>query len=121
MSDKKELPLALLQILTKYTDEEHLLSTTEIVSILENEYGLTCERRTVYANMDLLKRYGHKISTWQENGQGYFLEEHQFSENEMSALLESVSACSRLSPRERKKLKTKLLTTLSDYQRKRHR
>ncbi len=121
MADKKELPLALLQILTKYTDNDHHLSTTEIINILETEYDLTCERRTVYANMDLLKRYGHKISTWQENGQGYFLVEHQFSEKEMTTLLESVTASSRLSSRERKKLKTKLLTTLSDYQRKPHR
>ena len=116
MADKKELPLALIQILTKYTDEDHYLSTTAIIHILETEYGLTCERRTIYANVDLLKQYGHNISTWQENGIGYYLKEHQFSEKEVLAMCESLQG-TKLSSKEQRLLKSKLLSTLSDAQR----
>ena len=63
--------------------------------------------------MDLLKQYGHKISTWQENGEGYYLKEHQFSEKEISVLLESAIVSSILSSKERKQLKKKLLATQS--------
>ena len=116
MADKKELPLALLQILTKYTDEDHLLSTNEIIQHLQNEYDLTCERRTIYANMDLLKKYGHRISTWHENGNGYYLKEHQFTVNEITALCESLASNNQLTSKEQKVLKRKLLDTLSDSQ-----
>ena len=37
MADKKELPLALLQILTKYTDKENIMSTSEIIHILKDD------------------------------------------------------------------------------------
>ena len=84
MADKKELPLALLEILTKYTDHDHYLSTAEMTEILHSEYGLTLERRTLYSNMDLLKKYGHKISTWKDNGYGYCLTEHQSSKVHVS-------------------------------------
>ena len=104
MADKKELPLALLEILTKYTDHDHYLSTAEMTEILHSEYGLTLERRTLYSNMDLLKKYGHKISTWKDNGYGYCLTEHQFTEKEVSVLIELLRNCNGLSRREREKL-----------------
>ena len=71
MADKKELPLALLEVLKEYTDEAHILSAKELTRILEEQYDLTLERRTLYANIELLRKYGFHISTWQENGYGY--------------------------------------------------
>ena len=58
MSEKKELPLALLQILTRYTDANHVLTNKAINEILNKEYGLSMERRTMYANFDILAKYG---------------------------------------------------------------
>lgn len=112
MADKKELPLALIEILTKYTDQDHLLSTPQIISILESEYGLTCERRTIYANMELLKQYGYKVSTWHENSQGYYLTEHQFTDKEMQVLLELIKDTDMLTVREKRTLKQKLSRTM---------
>jgi len=118
MAEKKELPLALAQILTKYTDNEHILSTIEIISILESEYNLTCERRTIYANIDLLKQYGYKISTWQENGLGYYLTEHQFTEREINVLCSSLADNNQLTAKEKKVLKGKLLATQNKWAKK---
>ena len=115
MAEKKELPLALAQVLTKYTDPEHILSTSEIISILESEYNLSCERRTIYANIDLLKQYGYQISTWQENGIGYYLNEHQFTEKEIKVLCSALSDNNQLSSKEKKVLKGKLLATQSKW------
>ena len=33
MADKKEIPFALLEILTRYTDEEHVLTAKEIMTL----------------------------------------------------------------------------------------
>ena len=71
--NKKELPLALLEILRESTDENNILSTKELTTLLEKRYDLTLERRTLYANIELLKKYGSKISTWQENYTGYYV------------------------------------------------
>ena len=116
MADKKELPLALLEVLKKNTDEDHVLSTKNLTSILESEYDLTLERRTLYANVELLKQYGHKISTWQENGKGYYLEEHQFTKPEVFLLCNAVHSSNFISAKESKQIIDKLLATLSTAQ-----
>ena len=56
MAEKKHSAFALLNILKENTDKDHPLTTKEILSLLEMQYGLTLERRTVYANIDLLRQ-----------------------------------------------------------------
>ncbi len=116
MADKKDIPLALLNILTAYTDEDHFLTTKQIINIMENEYDITMERRTLYANIDLLQKYGHKISTWQDNGNGYYLEEHQFLKSEVFLLCNAIHSSRFISDRESSRLIKKLLNTLSTSQ-----
>ena len=113
MADKKELPLALLEVFKNHTDEEHILTTKQLTSILENEYDLTLERRTLYANVELLKKYGYDISTWQENGYGYYLNEHQFKKSEVLMLCNAIHSSNFISSKESDALIKKLLTTLS--------
>ena len=73
MAIKKHSAFALLDILIKYTDENHLLTAREIINILEKQYDLTIERRTLYSNIEILEQAGYKISKYEDNGKGYFL------------------------------------------------
>ena len=118
MADKKAIPFALLETLSEHTDKDHILSTKELMSLLESEYGLTIERRTLYANVDMLKDFGYKISTWQENGYGYYMEEHQFSKSEILLLCNAIHSSHFISAKESKQLIDKLLNTLSLEERK---
>ena len=54
MSDihpKKLVILYILDILQKYTDEEHRLSQKEIQDILNREYEMTVDRKAVKRNL----------------------------------------------------------------------
>ena len=121
MADKKELPLALLEILKEYTDEEHILSTKQLTSLLEQKYDMTLERRTLYSNIEILKRFGHQISSWTDNGIGYYMEEHQFEKSEVLLLCNAIHSSHFISAKESKQLIDKLLSTLSKEQRKEYR
>lgn len=92
MAEKKQSVLALLVILTHYTDEDHILSTKELLSHLDNQYDLKLERRTLYANIDLLQQSGYAISRYEDNGKGYFLEEKQFDKGEVLLLCNALHA-----------------------------
>ena len=118
MADKKELPLALLDILESSTDKDHILSASQIRKKLESKYGLTLERRTLYSNIELLEKYGYKISSWRDNSEGYYLEERQFKLSEVRSLLNVVNAAAFLSPAESSALTRNILATLSIPQRK---
>ena len=118
MSDKKELPFAIAEILTKYTDDEHMISTSEMIGLLKKEYGMEAERRTIYANVNILKKFGMDISTWQENKEGYYLRTHFFMPEEVEIFSAAVKADKNIPPKRKKELQRKLKSMLSTYQQK---
>ena len=64
MSDihpKKLVILYILDILQKYTDEEHRLSQKEIQDILKREYEMTVDRKAVKRNLLNLIEYKSNI------------------------------------------------------------
>lgn len=58
---KKLLIMNILDILRKYSDEEHRLSQREIGDLLRNRYGMTADRKTIKRNLMDLLEYGFGI------------------------------------------------------------
>jgi len=61
IGNKKLSILYILEILKDYSDENHLLSQTEIVKKLNLLYGMECERKSVGSNIDNLIAFGYDI------------------------------------------------------------
>lgn len=58
---KKNLIMDILDILKRYTDEDHRLSQKEICSILKNEYSMKADRKAVKRNLMNLIDLGYDI------------------------------------------------------------
>ena len=58
---KKLLILNILDILRKYSDEDHRLSQREIGEILKTEYGMTADRKAIRRNLSDLLECGYPI------------------------------------------------------------
>ena len=58
---KKLLIINILDILKKYTDEEHRLSQKDIIGILKNEYSMTADRKAIRRNILNLIDFGYEI------------------------------------------------------------
>ncbi len=52
-----------LEVLKKYTDEEHRLSQKEILDILERDYDMVVDRRTIKSNLMDLIDLGYEIES----------------------------------------------------------
>ena len=46
--DQKLRTLYLMKILLERTDDEHMLNASELCTILDREYGISTDRRTIY-------------------------------------------------------------------------
>ena len=55
MANKKQIIINILDILKRYTDENHRLSQKEIVEILEKDYNMTVDRKSVKRNVSNLR------------------------------------------------------------------
>ena len=61
MQPKKLLIINILDILKKYTDEDHRLSQKEIAEILETEYDMKADRKAIKRNLMNLIEFGYEI------------------------------------------------------------
>ena len=53
--------LYLKKILEERTDEEHPLSTTQLINILNDEYGISAHRTTVTKDIAALQEFGSSL------------------------------------------------------------
>ena len=53
--------LYLMEILNRFSDEDHPLSTSQIIQKLEDLYGITVHRTTVPKDISILQSYGVDI------------------------------------------------------------
>lgn len=58
---KKLLIINILDILKKYSDEEHRLSQKDIANILERDYGMSADRKAIRRNLIGLMECGYNI------------------------------------------------------------
>lgn len=117
MLSTKHSILCVLEILTKYTNEEHRLNASEISKLVLRDYELNIERRSVYRNISYLQEFGYEISGYEEN-KGYYLKERKFEPSEISLLVDAVASSKFIPTKETNQLIDKLLTLESVYDQK---
>ena len=115
MEDKKTSVLALLRILEEHTDDEHILSQPDLLNLLDTIYDVKLERRTLYKNIEMLQDFGFDISTFSENGKGYYLRDRQFEKSQIYLLCNAIHASNFIPASSSKELINKLLSTQSKY------
>ena len=121
MLSTKANTICILEILKEYSDEQHILTMSEIISKMNIVYGLKLDRRTVYSSVALLIDLGYDISVYEENGVGYFLRKRELEQSEVLLLTDAVYSFPFLPAKHSEQLIAKLQTFLSKHQRKRYR
>jgi predicted DNA-binding transcriptional regulator YafY len=116
MAEKKHSPFLLLDILQRHTDEEHILTASQLISLLAEEFGVIIERRTLYSNIRILRQAGYEISGYDENGTGYYLVTRQFDKSEVLMLCNAIHSSHFISSKQSDELIKRILHTLSNSQ-----
>ena len=88
---KKTLIVRLYQVLYEYSDAEHPLTQSEIIDLLDKNYGVEAERKAIGRNMSCLMEMGVDIVNTRK---GCYLAERPFENSELRILIDSV-LCSR--------------------------
>ncbi|MCR5626316.1 MAG: WYL domain-containing protein [Lachnospiraceae bacterium] len=109
--NKKMLNMLILEILKKYSDENHALSQQEIIRLLKQNYDMECDRRSVKSNVLSLQELGYDISM----DKGYRLMSRDFDDSELRILIDSVLFSKSISTRQAKGLIEKLRDHASNY------
>ena len=101
-----------MQLLIERTDEEHAVTTQEIIDYLQAN-DIASERKSIYSDIDLLILYGMDIIKIKERPGGYYLASRQFELAELKLLVDAVQASKFITSKKSGELIAKLETLCS--------
>lgn len=84
--------VCLLKLLIKYTDQEHPLTTNQLISLLEKEYNLKVHRITLKKDIESLQSVGYDIIEIKSSQNKYFLNDRLFELPELKLLIDAVES-----------------------------
>ena len=91
-SGQKLKLLYLIKMLQENTDENHPMSTPDIIKYLENQ-GIHAERKSIYSDMESLADFGYDVVQVQSRlGGGYYLGSREFELPELKLLVDAVQS-----------------------------
>lgn len=113
--DKKGRLLALRDYLYKYTDEEHPVSTQELIDEMTRQ-GYPGNRKTIKDDIDVLNKFGMDIITNVSRGNSFYMASREFEIPELKLLVDAVSSSRFISAARSEQLIGKLTSMASEYE-----
>lgn len=114
-SKQKLRLLYIAEILSQKSDEDHPLTANDIMTYLEELYGIRCDRKTVYDCIECLNEFGCEI-IYSSSPRGYFAAPYYFELPELRLLIDAVQAANFISVKKTKTLLEKLGKFVSEHQ-----
>ena len=113
-NQKRKLPI-LAKLLLERSDEEHPVSTQEMLAELER-WDITAERKSIYDDMEQLRRLGYDVQSRKGAGGGWFIGQRDFELAELKLLVDAVQSSRFLTGRKSDALIRKLEGLTSTHQ-----
>ncbi len=89
--NQKQKLFRILEILMRYTDEDHGLTINEIISRLE-EWDIKAERKSIYSDFATLEEIGFSVVRLYGNPPSYTLAERIFEMPELKLLVDAIQS-----------------------------
>lgn len=84
--------LYLLRILEQYTDEDHPLTTNQLIEKLKEDYGISAHRTTLSKDIAALQEFGVDVVTVHSTQCKYFIGSRQFELPELKLLIDAIES-----------------------------
>ena len=108
-------PFYIAKILHERTDEEHTLSTTQIIEILESEYGISSHRQTIKTDIEMLRQFGFEIEEIKSTQNRYNMFARTFDTPELKLLIDAVESSKFITSSKSRELVEKISSLTSEH------
>ena len=114
MIDKKGTILLVLKVLEKYSDENHMLTHQQIIDLMQSNYGVSVERKSIGNSIDILIELGYDITKAKK--MGCYYSGRLFDASEIRFLDDAIFSSKSISGKYAKNITKRLNEHLSIYQ-----
>lgn len=112
-NESKMRLLYLCKILYERTDDNHPLSTVQLIEILDKEYSIPAHRTTISKDIDILKEFGIDVIKIESTQNKYFIASRTFETPELKLLVDAVEASRFITEKKSRELVSKIETLTS--------
>ena len=113
--NQKAKVLYVMKMLLQETDEDHPLSTEEIIDRLSVE-GIKAERKSIYSDVETLRAFGLDVHGTRGRSAGYYIGQRDFELPEIKLLIDSVQSSKFITERKTMQLIRKLAGLMSVHE-----
>ena len=90
--EKKARTLYLMKILMERTDKEHPLTTNQLISILDEEYGFKTHRTTIANDITTLQQFGLAIIVIHSTQCKFYIEDRGFKLEDVKSIIDAIES-----------------------------
>ena len=114
-SDNQKLKiLYILDYLQRNSHEGGLVRASDLISMLDRQHNISCDRKTVYSDIAALQEYGVDIVSVPGKNGGYYIASRNFELPELKLLIDAVQSSRYLTEKKSRELIEKLLTQCNE-------
>ena len=115
-SDNQKLKIFyILDYLKRNSHQDHPVRANELISMLDRNHNIACDRKTVYSDIAALQEYGVEIVSIPGRNGGYYIASRNFEFPELKLLIDSVQSSRYLTEKKSRELIEKLCEECSVY------
>ena len=113
-SDNQKLKIFyILDYLKENSHQDHPVRAAELLSMLERQHNIVCDRKTVYSDIAALQDYGVDIVSIPGKNGGYYIASRNFELPELKLLIDAVQSSRFLTEKKSRELIEKLCNQCS--------
>ena len=113
-SDNQKLKIFyILDHLQRNSHQDHPVRTSELLSMLEHQHNISCDRKTVYSDIAALQDLGVDIVSVPGKNGGYYIASRNFELPELKLLIDAVQSSRYLTAKKSRELIEKLCNQCS--------
>ena len=115
-SDNQKLKIFyILDYLQRNSHQDHPVRAAELLSMLDQQHNIVCDRKTVYSDIAALQDYGVDIVSIPGKNGGYYIASRNFEIPELKLLIDAVQSSRFLTEKKSRELIEKLCNQCSVY------
>ena len=115
-SDNQKLKIFyILDFLKRNSHQDHPVRANELISMLDRNHNIACDRKTVYSDIAALQEYGVDIVSIPGRNGGYYIASRNFELPELKLLIDAVQSSRYLTEKKSRELIEKLCEECSVY------
>ena len=105
----------ILDYLQKNSHQDHPVRAAELLTMLEQQHNIVCERKTIYSDIAALQDYGVDIVSIPGKNGGYYIASRNFELPELKLLIDAVQSSRFLTEKKSRELIENLCSQCSVY------